>query len=352
MKSPPTEEVYITWNDSRRSQSLCTYLGLRRVVFVSEWKGVLRHLWGTLRTALFLLDNRPKLIWYQFSLLLGVTIATYTRIVGRQNVRVVVDMHHKALRREGHSLVKPIVLCLKHWALSVCQCALVPHPTDASFAKSRLRTASMVLPDPLPIASCSGSLSTEAGPVDVLFICSFGVDEPIDLIAEVCRRLSPMLTVGVTGDFTRRGTGVLNELRRLVRVTGYLGEVEYWGTLRQARCVVDLSLDSASLPCGAYEAIALGRRPVLNLDEGVAGFFGDLASYSLLNPNELERAILEAVKQAPPEGDMALAVAYQKLWEERWKPVQEVLARCDCLPESRRITPSVPYLARQTGPSP
>lgn len=294
--------------------------------------GALRHLLGTVQSVAFLARERPKVVWYQFSFLLALTLAAYARVIGRGRIRLVADLHTKALRREGQGFVRRVALPLKRWALGACQYALVTNPEDARYARVRLGITPATLADPLPEVPDWPGASRPDLSVDVIFICSFSEDEPIPLILEVCRRLSPRLSTAVTGNVGLLGRDVRDELQRVTRATGLMTEADYWNLLRHAGCIVDLSLEPAALPCGAYEAIALGKKPVVASHESIVKILGNCAKYTHLNPDDLERTVLNMLTPSAPRPDPSLASAYQRLWNARWKQVRDALARGGCLP--------------------
>lgn len=332
MKPRSTHGIFLTWNDSRRSKSLSTRLGIRRVLYVAQRGGVPRHLLGTVQSVAFLARERPKLVWYQFSFLLALTLAAYARVMGRGRIRLVADLHTKALRREGHGFVRRIALPLKRWALGSCQCTLVTNPEDAKYARVRLGITPVTLPDPLPeVPDCPEAWSTDLS-VDVVFICSFSEDEPVPLILEVCRRLSPRLSTAVTGNVRLLGKYFRGELQRVTRATGFLTEDDYWSILRHASCIVDLSLDPAALPCGAYEAIAVGKKPVVAYSESIVKILGNCATYTRLNPDDLERTVLNMLTPSALRTGPSLVATYQRLWNAQWKQVWDALVRGGCLP--------------------
>ena len=47
------------------------------VVFVADRNGPLRHLGGAMRTALWLVANRPRSVWFQYSFVLAAVLAAY-----------------------------------------------------------------------------------------------------------------------------------------------------------------------------------------------------------------------------------------------------------------------------------
>jgi hypothetical protein len=258
--------------------------------------------------------------------MLGVILATYVRLMPPGRVTLIADIHTKALRREGPRLLRPLIIALKRWALSSCAATVVTNENNARYAEGRLGVIPYILSDPLPSvpldATCPPAVSA-----DVVVICSFAVDEPLSLIREVAQRLlAQRLSVAITGDAALLNETARRDLQKVARLTGFLPDVEYWRLLNESRCIVVLSTEPACLPCGAYEAIALGRRPVLARDEHAAHVFGNYAAYTGLDPDELEQTIL-ATTALTPCADSGIASGYHTRWEAQWAGLRSAADR-------------------------
>ncbi len=318
--------MFLSWNDSRRSRSLSQELKIPLVLVVAEMEGPARHAVGALKTLGCLLSRRPKLVWYQYSLALGFLLALYSKLAVGSRPRVVADLHTKALKREGPALFRSIILAAKRWSLRACVATIVTNGENRAYARERFGVDPMILPDPLPRMPAGSPREQGRRAADVSFICSFDVDEPIALILDLCTRLSKKYAVAITGNPRRLEPDIRTRLEAVATLTGFVPEGEYWELLCRTRCIVVLSQDVACLPCGAYEAIVVGRRPVIVRDSEAIGVFGECAVYSALDAADLERtivAVLEDEKSA--SRDPTLAVRYASHWARHWRPVADVL---------------------------
>lgn len=319
MKETSPAVVYLTWNDSRRSRSLSKMLGAQRRTFVCDMESWLRHPLGALETSWYLLCRRPEIVWYQYSYLLGLVLAIYS-CLRRVRVTLVVDMHTKALRRSGPRILRPLVLAVKGWMLRRCRSVLVTNPQNAAYVR-RFGLEPLLLPDPLPEVPAEHP-SAERPTMDLTFICSFAEDEPLPLILELCRSLPRELQVAITGNARLLQQPLRDSLGSVARLTGFLPEREYWSLLRGSRCVAVLSTTPACLPCGAYEAIAVGRRPIVADDAISRSVFGASAIYARLDVATLSETILRQVEdEIRPE----LAAEYVKRFEPYWRRVDAVV---------------------------
>lgn len=340
--------VFLTWNDSRRSISLADLLGIPRVMIVPHRAGVVRHIGGTLLTALFLARHRPRVIWFQYSIALGAVLGLYAALARRGEVRLVTDIHTKALRRQGPVGVRWLVRLAKRWSLKRCWAAVLTNPQNAGYTKQVLEARSVILPDPLP----RPVLGVETGPeptVDVVFICSYAEDEPMQMMYDAIRQLGPGVRVAITGNDRALEPEVREQLSSVAHLTGFLPEEAYWRLLRATRSCVVLSTEEACVPCGAYEAIALGKRPIVADDPEVRRVFEEAAIYTPLQASAIREVICRQLESEPSEqdSDESLAQSYLQRWERTWFSARHVLAQGRALPEG--LTPLPPRAAEIAG---
>jgi glycosyltransferase involved in cell wall biosynthesis len=317
--------VFLTWNNSRRSMSICARLGVERVVIVGNRSGLARHILGSLATTVFLIRKRPELIWFQFSLALSVILWVYACVRRTARVQLVADIHTKAMRRSGPIGTRWMIQFLKRRALRRCVAVLVTNHENLRYVEEFFGAYALVLPDPLPRmpARATGEAPSLAH-ADVAFICSFAEDEPISLMIEAARQLRGEAQIVFTGNPSKIGPAARREIQSVARFTGFLPDEDYWRLLRSAQCIVVLSNEPACLPCGAYESIAVGRRPILVDDLQAHHLFGDLAIYTGLHAQVLASAIRDALGDREYRAS-SLAQVYEDRWQEIWQHVQRRL---------------------------
>jgi hypothetical protein len=310
--------LFVTWNDSQRSRSLARVAGLRRIVLAGRATGVHRHVLGSIQTFRLLGSERPAVVWYQYSVALGVVLALYAKWSGAS---VVADVHTKALHRTLGGVRGAVLASVKRWALRSCAAVLVASDQNATYARERFGVDPLVLGDPLPHPRPATGPDEPA--CDVVFVCSFACDEPLDLIREAATRLSGCYSVAITGDASSLSAPARRRLSMVAQLTGFLPDPEYWSLLRHARCVAVLTTEPGCVPCGAYEAIAIGRRPVLLDDPAVRAVFRDEAVYVRAQLDALVGAITDETDAGRPRAD--LAASYEARWQRRWARVGDRL---------------------------
>lgn len=323
-----SSRVFVTWNDSRRSTSLCARLGIDRVVIVAKRRGLARHVLGSLATVFFLIRRRPKVVWFQFSLALAVVLRLYASVRPRANVQLVADLHTKAMRRSGPYGAMWLVRLAKRKALQRCAAVLVTNPENARYAYEQLGAQASVLPDPLPESPGPGARLRDllGDPPDVAFICSFAADEPISLMIETARHLRGEARIVFTGHPGGVRSSDRKAIERVARFTGFLPDDAYWELLRSTTCIVVLSDEPACLPCGAYESIAVGKRPIIADDTSARELFGDLAVYAPLKTQALTGAIRRLLEERSKPTESTIMDAYEGRWQKNWAHVQRRLA--------------------------
>ena len=107
-----------------------------------------------------------------------------------------------------------------------------------------------------------------AGPIQgrpkILFVGTFGGDEPIDVLFEAAR-LVPDMDIDVTGDPRRCPPELRDNLPPNVTLTGFLQQDAFSSAVDGADVIVTLSTEPTSVMRAAYEAIYAGR-PLLVSD--------------------------------------------------------------------------------------
>jgi len=97
----------------------------------------------------------------------------------------------------------------------------------------------------------------------VLFVGTFGGDEPVDAVFGAAARC-PDMDVRVTGDVRRCPPELLEDLAPNITLTGFLPEPDYAAAIAWADVVLTLSTERTSVMRAAYEAVYAGRVLVLS----------------------------------------------------------------------------------------
>ena len=313
------DQAFLSWHRSRRSRSLARRAGLPLQVFVEDLNGPGRHVVGILATAWWVVRRRPALVWFQYSFGLGLVLAAYRAIAPARRVKLVADIHTKALRRDGGPGLRHLVHPIKRWTLEACAAVVVTNTENARWAMKTFGVAPVILPDPLPEVPLQVEPMKPLDPRPmVVFVCSYATDEPLSLLGDVARRLASHAHCVITGDPSRLPDAIRTELGRAARLSGFVSEPRYWRLLREASAIVVPTTERACLPCGAYEAVAVGQRPILFEDPESRRVFGDLALYTQPDAEALSRTVISAIRSDRPI--MAEEIRrFEADWSRSWE---------------------------------
>ena len=146
----------------------------------------------------------------------------------------------------------------------------------------------------------------------ILFICSFDHDEPIDAIIETIKRV-PETTFVITADPVRLSEEHRVELEACsnVKLTGFLSTEDYQRTLCSSTAAIALTTMEATQQSGACEALSSDTPLIASRSSLSERLFGEWAT---LVDNDAD-AIAKAVRSLKSE---PLSLEYErKLWNVR-----------------------------------
>lgn len=188
--------------------------------------------------------------------------------------------------------------------------AVVAHNMEAgsiaevAFPASRI----LVLRDPIEVISAPGSRPARNSD-HVLFICSFGNDEPIALIYSLIRA-RPTIRFFITAPVSRlspewreRLTGLPN-----LELTGFLSTERYQELLLSVGAAIVLTTRPATQPSGACEALSSDTPLVLSHTSLTEALFGEWAHLAKHDVESLSTALDAALQ------DMKSLASYRDAW--------------------------------------
>jgi glycosyltransferase involved in cell wall biosynthesis len=299
-------------------QELCAGLGLELVVLKTPRRGALRYLSLSARTIGLLMRRRVKVLLIQNpSLILGALAVLLRRILGFQ---LIVDAHNEAvtpyINRQG------FIRRLSYWVIRHSELTIVTNRQLARIIEAQGGRA-FTLPDRVPAAPAPGAAPALAGPFNVALIATYAADEPIAAVFEAVRGTDVQLYV--TGNPRKLDPAVAATVPPNVHFTGFLEEAAYWGLLRSADGIIDLTLMDDCLVCGAYEALAIGKPMLLSNNAASVELFGDAAAFTDNSVADIRRA-LDALRLRQPELAAAALVKRGEM-AQRWDAAARALAR-------------------------
>ena len=292
----PADVLAITWEDHRRMNELCDWLGLPLTVLRSSSRGARRYAELTLATIRFLRTHRPAAVLLQNpSLILALLVLFARPFMGRY--RVVMDAHNEAITPFTYDFW-PIT-----WLSRVAQRrADTTVVTNEALAKVVRENGGqpLIVPDRLPTPPVSSNRLSCPEQLSVMVVATFAADEPIGAIFGAARLLGAEFSFAVTGNSRKLAPDLRTSMPANVRLTGFLPEHDYWQLMADCHVVLDLTLKPDCLVCGAYEALSLSKPMVLSGNGASRDLFGGFAVFP---ENSDEGSIAVALRKTLAEYD-------------------------------------------------
>jgi glycosyltransferase involved in cell wall biosynthesis len=183
-----------------------------------------------------------------------------------------------------------------------------------------------VLPDRIPRIP-EGERRSLKGRINILFICTYAVDEPFRAVFEAARDLPEDVFIYVTGDFRKKGLDPAS-LPKNVVLTGFVSEEEYISLLRSVDATIDLTTRENCLVCGAYETVAVEKALILSDTRALRDYFHKGAVYAANTREGIQQAIEDACARREHLKDEVkeLKEILEKDWEQRRHALEATMA--------------------------
>lgn len=297
--------LWVSWQDHRRSRALARALGaeLYELSETLSRPRLVRYLLNTGETIRLLRRRRPDTVICQVpSVVLGLLMILLRPMLG---YRLGLDAHNVALAIEPDS---PGPL---RWLAGFLQrrADFVIVHNDAVEALVRGRGGTLVsLPDPLPTIASDQPLRLPR-PFNLMYVCTFGADEPYLALLEAARLVDPEIGIYVTGN--PRDKIDPEAWPDHVVFCGWVTWERYDQLLCSVNGVIDLSTRERCLLCGAYEAVAAGKPMVLSRTRTLMDYFrrGAVFTDNAVDgsPHSITNAILELrLREAELKAEVAI----------------------------------------------
>ena len=298
-----TPRIWIAWESQRRTLTLAARLGARLHLCLDERLGWLRYPVSIAKTIGILARARRRIVFVQNpSMILTVLACALQRVFG---YTLVVDRHSNFsfLRPQSPKLRLRVSDMLSGYTLRRAGLTIVTNDELRAHVE-RSGGRAFVLPDAFPdipgeARAAGGPANKGNRPAELLFVSSWAADEPIAATIEACRALRGEAIVRITGrmkpEFARLVDGAPDNFVR----TGFLSDADYFALMARSDAVVAVTLRSATLVCGGYEAAAMGKPMVLGGSAALRAYFDTGAVYTDGSPEDLVRAIRSLIRDLP-----------------------------------------------------
>ncbi len=279
-----------------------------------------KYLLGITETLFILLREKPRLVICQNpSIVLALFLILINKII---KIKICVDAHNAGLFPcEGESRILNLV---SRFIQKKADLNIVTNDALKAHVEKNGGRA-FVLQDRIPNIPIQAPRELK-GKFNILFICSFGNDEPYEIIFNAARNLDESIYIYVSGDY-RKASIQTKELPPNVILTGFLPEVDYVTMLNSVNATIDLTTRENCLVCGAYESVAVEKPMILSDTKAIRDYFCRGVVYTENKSESLTKAILEVLDRKEELSSKIKEFKSMKKaeWEESRKKLEEIL---------------------------
>jgi glycosyltransferase involved in cell wall biosynthesis len=150
-----------------------------------------------------------------------------------------------------------------------------------------------VLQDRLPQVHYQTVRSLD-GRVNIVFICTYSVDEPYKEVFKAARMISEDVMIYVTGGY--EGKVDPSCIPANVKLLGFVPDDKFWALLSSSDLVMDLTLREGCLVCGAYEGVALLKPLILSDTKALRSYFNEGCIYVAPDAESIAQGIRGAIR--------------------------------------------------------
>lgn len=261
--------VAITWEEHRRTRSICSFFDLELHVLETRVRGLRRYTMLAWRTTALLFRRRPRAVLIQSPSIVLALLTVLLRPLFK--FKLIMDAHNEAV----DPFINPSmpIRILTHWLLRKADATIVTNKYLANTVTSHGGTA-LVLPDKIPTAPVIRPASRVTHDrFAIVVIATFASDEPMGEIFKAAAAVQDECQFFVTGNPAKLAFSLRAEMPANVTLTGFLPDQDYWTLLSRSDLVLDLTLIDNCLVCGAYEALAVGTPMLLSNNAATADLF-------------------------------------------------------------------------------
>jgi len=322
-----SEQVWVTWEEHRRSRELAAAFNARYLPFTSSLPNPFRYAVLGARTLAYIIRFRPPTIYGQNP---SIVLACLLCLVGRMSrTTIVIDRHTNfyPATRNSPKLKWKIYHALGYWTDRTADLVIVTNQYLADFVRSEGGN-SVVLPDPLPDLAPSTRVYDTNRKGRVVFVASGAEDEPLAAVLQAVEGIQNVVDLFVTSGRAKRAAEALPHVAN-VTLTGFLPYDSYINLLREADVIVILTTLDHTLCCGAYEATSLQRPMVLSDTQTIKSYFQHGAIYVAPDSVSIAAGIVAALKNWHALRD-ALArndAPMRENWRRAFNVIQKQLPR-------------------------
>lgn len=260
------KNIWIAWERHRRTVELSNYLNLELYILDSKLNRLIKYPIFLVKTIKILASVCPRVLFVQNPSIVLAFVAIVLKPILKYTL--IIDAHNVGLLPENKFLKKIPKLYILTQANTD-----ITIVTNKELSKTVKKNGGnpFILKDRIPQINCSHKLDLK-GKSSVLFICTFGKDEPYNEVFEAANYLCKDISIYVTGNYHKKIDSFKKFPENIV-FTGYLPEHDYFCMLHSVNIILDLTYRDHCLVCGAYESVAVGAPIVLSDTDALKSYF-------------------------------------------------------------------------------
>jgi len=271
---------------------LSAYFGAETFFWESSLPRFVKHPFFILKTVFLLANRRPRVLIVQNPSVILAFVACLCQ--GLFGYFLVVDAHNVGLIPDS-AIGKKVGWFYKY----LIEKANLTIVTNEYLARHVKKSGGFpyILPDKLPSIIVPAYGETGRGNkhvFNVLFVCSYGLDEPYDEVFEAALSLPDNFQLSVTGDYKKLPDKTYQRYKEKLNFLGYVSDAEYCSLLCEADLVMVLTVRENCLVCGAYEAVAVETPMLLSETKAIKEYFYKGAVFTKNKAENIASAIIYA----------------------------------------------------------
>lgn len=318
------KRVWISWERQRRTIVLSEQFNCLLYVYISPVKiPFVRYPLSIFYTLIFLLKNRPNIVFCQNPSIVLTILLCLIKYIMRYNL--IVDRHSNFMLSRDPGFIKSLFLLLSRITIKLSDMTIVTNRYLLNNYVLSQGSKGYVLQDKIPILGNKYKMKFSSEKNNILFITSFGKDEPISEYLESMMHLKGDYHTYITGNYKKYKQNLFDNER--ITFTGFIDDDFFITLLNAVDIVVVLTKHDHTLTCGAYEAIAAGKPMVLSNTDAIKNYFTAGAVYTDNTPTSIASAISECAENRL---ELSLDVAtlrseLDKMWSQDFNTLRELL---------------------------
>lgn len=270
--------VWVSWENHRRSTELAKEFNAKLFVYDRKHSSrIARYVRAACATTNFLIGEKPKYVFGQNpSIILALLLVLLRPFFGYV---VIIDRHSNFRYGSQNAFVDFFFHLLSDYTLRLADFTIVTNDHLKGLIESK-GGRGLVLQDKLPTLDLCESMELEGG-INMVFICSFSKDEPVEEVIEAFDGFGENVHLYVTGNYKKNSEyrSHAEKKRENIHFTGFLSEKSFQSLIFSADALVVLTKNENTLTCGAYEGVALGKPLILSNTHAIRSYFAKGALY-------------------------------------------------------------------------